>query len=170
MFNSELSEEMMKNSFNFDPKKIYTNYHKDNIKDNSPIKDNIYKNNLNQNKKKKIDIKITNLSNNTNIFNKNIKKFSLATPNLYNTTLYKNSTINTKNIFDMLLKSRYQIAKNHILHSYNIKSTNDFNDVGNNKNLFTNLNNNIDIKNEGFVKNFFSKNKFIKSNSFRIIK
>ena len=170
LFNSELSEEMMKNSFNFDPKKIYTNYHKDNIKENSPIKDNINKNNSNQNRKKKIDINITNLSNNTNIFNKNIKKFSLATPNLYNTTLYKNSTINTKNIFDMLLKSRYQIAKNHILHSYNIKSTNNFNDVGNNKNLFANLNNNIDIKNEGFVKNFFSKNKFIKSNSFRIIK
>ena len=170
LFNSELSEEMMKNSFNFDPKKIYTNYHKDNIKENSPIKDNINKNNSNQNRKKKIDINITNLSNNTNIFNKNIKKFSLATPNLYNTTLYKNSTINTKNIFDMLLKSRYQVAKNHILHSYNIKSTNNFNDVGNNKNLFANLNNNIDIKNEGFVKNFFSKNKFIKSNSFRIIK
>ena len=170
LFNSELSEEMMKNSFNFDPKKIYTNYHKDNIKENSPIKDNINKNNSNQNRKKKIDINITNLSNNTNIFNKNIKKLSLATPNLYNTTLYKNSTINTKNIFDMLLKSRYQVAKNHILHSYNIKSTNNFNDVGNNKNLFANLNNNIDIKNEGFVKNFFSKNKFIKSNSFRIIK
>ena len=170
LFNSELSEEMMKNSFNFDPKKIYTNYHKDNIKENSPIKDNINKNNINQNRKKKIDINIMNLSNNTNIFNKNIKKFSLATPNLYNTTLYKNSTINTKNIFDMLLKSRYQVAKNHILHSYNIKSTNNFNDVGNNKNLFANLNNNIDIKNEGFVKNFFSKNKFIKSNSFRIIK
>ena len=75
LFNSELSEEIMKNSFNFDPKKIYTNYHKDSIKENSPIKDNNNKNNLNQNKKKKIDIKITNLSNNTNIFNKNIKKF-----------------------------------------------------------------------------------------------
>ena len=170
LFNSELSEEIMKNSFNFDPKKIYTNYHKDNIKENSPIKDNNNTNNLNQNKKKKIDIKITNLSNNTNIFNKNIKKFSIATPNIYNTTLYKNSKINTKNIFDMLLKNRYQVAKNHILHSYNIKSTNDFNEADVNKNLFANLNNNIDIKNEGFVKNFFSKNKFIRSNSFRINK
>ena len=170
LFNSELSEEIMKNSFNFDPKKIYTNYHKDNIKENYPIKDNNNTNNLNQNKKKKIDIKITNLSNNTNIFNKNIKKFSIATPNIYNTTLYKNSKINTKNIFDMLLKNRYQVAKNHILHSYNIKSTNDFNEADVNKNLFANLNNNIDIKNEGFVKNFFSKNKFIRSNSFRINK
>ena len=170
LFNSELSEEIMKNSFNFDPKKIYTNYHKDNIKENSPIKDNNNKNNLNQNKKKKIDIKITNLSNNTNILNKNMKKFSIATPNIYNTTLYKNSKINTKNIFDMLLKNRYQVAKNHILHSYNIKSTNDFNEADVNKNLFANLNNNIDIKNEGFVKNFFSKNKFIRSNSFRINK
>lgn len=75
----------------------------------------------------------------------------------------------------MLLKNRYESQKNHFLYSFHLKSSDDDNDNDdesntNNKRLFVNINNNIDIKNEDFVKQFFSRNKFVRANSYRIIK
>ena len=165
---SKLSEEIKKNSFNFDQKKFYNNNHDDNIIEKPHSQENkTKKENFNQNNPKKEEIIKINSSNNINKINKNKKRFSISTSNLYNTTMYKTSKLKSKNIFDMLLKNKYQIAKNHILHSYNIKLQDNDN---NNNNLFVNINNNIDIKNEDFVKNFFSRKKFIRSNTFRIIK
>ena len=171
-FNSSiLSEEIKKNSFNFDPKKINVKYNNDNIIQNSHSQENKNKKNFNQNTQKKEENIQMNISNNTNKLskNKNKKRFSISTPNLYNTTMYRTSKIKSKNIFDMLLKNKYQAAKNHILQSYNLKLNKDTNNDTNN-NLFVNINNNIDIKNEDFVKNFFTRNKFIRANTFRIIK
>ena len=176
-FNSILSEEIKKSSFNFNPKKTHISYHNDKIIfENSHLKEN--KNNhhiIKKQKLKKEENNNANITNNTNVLKKNKRRFSIAPPNLNNTTMYKNSKIKSKNIFDMLLKNRYESQKNHFLYSFHLKSSDDDNDNDdesntNNKRLFVNINNNIDIKNEDFVKQFFSRNKFVRANTYRIIK
>ena len=87
--------------------------------------------------------------------------------------MYKNSKIKSNNIFDMLLKNRYESRKNNFLYSFHLKSSNDNNEnkeSNNIKKIVVNINNNIDIKNEDFIKQFFSRNKFVRANSYRIIK
>ena len=100
---SKLSEEIKKNSFNFDQKKFYNNNHDDNILEKPHSQENkTKKENFNQNNTKKEEINKINLSNNINKINKNKKRFSISTSNLYNTTMYKTSKLKSKNIFDML--------------------------------------------------------------------
>ena len=166
-FNSILSEEIKKNTFNISPK--FNFFRPKN-------------NNSSINNKSDINTK-TNINNGTNFIikekenKKMIKKEEKSVQNLKgkrlsislnlsNNTLYKNVRMESKNIFDILLKKKCEATKNKSLGIINNKSNFSHNNLDN----ILNINNNIDVKNEDYLKNFISKHHLFRANTFKLIK
>ena len=93
------------------------------------------------------------------------KRLSISL-NLSNNTLYKNIRMESKNIFDILLKKKCEATKNKSLGIINNKSNFSHNNLDN----ILNINNNIDVKNEDYLKNFISKHHLFRANTFKLIK
>ena len=153
------------------------------------IKTNLYYGEKNQIKKKKIQFnklimnytnknkefgnnleKNENLGNKFNYNKKNIikpeeyyelnkKRFSVITP--LNNKIFKNEKITTKSIFEVLLKNKCQTVKSQILENIGGEKINNMLDFK------IKINNNIDIRNEDYVKSLFLGNKFKRTNSFK---
>ena len=154
-FNRIISEEIRKTSFNFNPK-LY-NFGSNSVNSNNTLQQSENKNKtLQNNKEEKNKIK------NNIIQNKKRNRLSIA-PNLSNNTIYKNVKIKTKNIFDILLKNKCESTKNHRFGFFQKNS----NENNNNNNFDFEVNNNIDIKNEDFIKNFYSRNNYNRANTLR---
>ena len=158
-FNSIISEEIKKNSFNWNPKLSFFNQI-NNISNNTS--NNIYslenkkklKNQENKNNKNK--------HNNANDLNKNKERFSIP-QNLSNNMMFKSVKMKSKNIFEILLQNKCETTKNHLL-KYFHKS----NSETNSNDYIFKINNNVDIRNEDFIKNFYSRNKISRANTSRI--
>ena len=152
-FNRIISEEIGKNSFNFNLK-LY-NFNSNSIYSNNTLQQSDNKNKtLQKSKEEKNKVK-TNI-----ISNKNRNRLSIA-PNLFNNTIYKNVKIKTKNVFDILLKNKCESTKNHRFRFFQKNSDE------NNNNFDFEVNNNIDIKKEDFIKNFYSRNNYNRANTCR---
>ena len=165
-FNSIISEEIKKNSFNWNAKLDFNNNMSNNNINNNNVNNKIYseeesKKLLQKNKRKNYKKAIKQMNN----LNKNRGRLSLA-QNLSNNTLFKNVKMNTKNIFELLLKNKCETTKNHALKNFRVGS---YSENGNNDFIFR-VNNNIDIKNEDFIKNFYSRNKVSRAKTIRLNK
>ena len=168
-FNSIISEEIKKNTFNWNPKISFlnniNNISNNNIKNDENNNSKFKENNENQIKKnKKKNLEKDDNNNNINL-NKSRKSFSIL-QSFSDNVIFQNMKIKSKNIFEMMLKNKCETTKNRVLNLFQKKSIpeNDNND------FFLKINNNIDIKKEDFMKNFFSKNKIRRLNTFGKIK
>ena len=167
-FNSIISEEIKKNTFNWNPKLDFfnnmNNTMNNNISNNLNNNTNSIENNkklLEQNKKENYNKNI----NNTNTLNKTRKRLSIA-QNLSSNTMFKNVRMKSKNIFELLLKNKCETTKNQMLKLFHKKS----NSENTNNDILLKINNNIDLRNEDFIKNFYIKKKFGRANTFLIKK
>ena len=147
--NTIISPEIKKNSFNLTPKSNTNKNTKTNNINYNTIQ--IEKKRIFQPKKQENSFK----KNNNNNSNKIRKRFSIV-QNLSNNTLFKNVRMKSKNIFEILLKNKCETTKNQRLNFFH-KITDSENK--NNEPYFY-INNNIDIRNEDFIKNIYSRNKF----------
>ena len=160
-FNSIISKEIKKNWFNLNPKNNFFNQIENTNKENN----NIHSLEVN---KKSLQVNyqgITKSKSNHNIQDIKRKRFSLA-PNIMSNNMYRNLKIKPKNIFEIILKNKCETTKNKTLFNFQKKSNNN----NTNDDFIFNINNNIDIKNEDFIKNFYIKNKFNRANTIRQIK
>ena len=167
-FNSIISEEIKKNTFNWNPKLDFfnnmNNTMNNNISNNMNNNTNSIENNkklLEQNKKENYNKNI----NNTNTLNKTRKRLSIA-QNLSSNTMFKNVRMKSKNIIELLLKNKCETTKNQMLKIFHKKS----NSENSNNDILLKINNNIDLRNEDFIKNFYIKKKFGRANTFLIKK
>ena len=188
IINNNLNLNLRKNS-SITPKEIYNsikkesrkNIHSENLKNNI---NNFYgggeKNKIKMKKikfsnyimnyaKKNLDIgnnleknknfnKVGNNENNNINLEENIilsrNKKRMTDNNSLNNKLFKNEKITTKNIFEVLLKNKCEIVKNQIFDGIGGEKTKD------NLGFKININNNIDVRNEDYIKNLFFGNKF----------
>ena len=160
-FNSIISKEIKKNWFNLNPKNNFFNQ----IENTNKKNNNIHSLEVN---KKSLQVNyqgITKSKSNHNIQDIKRKRFSLA-PNIMSNNMYRNLKIKPKNIFEIILKNKCETTKNKTLFNFQKKSNNN----NTNDDFIFNINNNIDIKNEDFIKNFYIKNKFNRANTIRQIK
>ena len=156
-----ISKEIKKNWFNLNPKNNFFNQ----IENTNKKNNNIHSLEVN---KKSLQVNyqgITKSKSNHNIQDIKRKRFSLA-PNIMSNNMYRNLKIKPKNIFEIILKNKCETTKNKTLFNFQKKSNNN----NTNDDFIFNINNNIDIKNEDFIKNFYIKNKFNRANTIRQIK
>ena len=174
-FNSIISEEIKKNSFKWDKKLSFTN-NINNISTKKKININVISNsNLLENTKKQIIInkekspvkEKPNTNTNINNLNANEKgrSFSIG-PSFSNNSIFQKMKIKPKNIFDMVLKNKCEFTKTRLLNFLDKKS----NLENENNDFFLRVNNNIDIKKEDFIKNFFTRHKMQRFNTLGKIK
>ena len=167
-FNSIISEEIKKNTFNWNPKLDFFNNMNNTINNNISNNLNNNTNSIENNKKLLEQNKKENYNknnNNTNPLNKNMKRFSIA-QNLSNNTMFKNVRMKSKNIIELLLKNKCETTKSQMLKIFHKKS----NSENINNDILLKINNNIDLRNEDFIKNFYIKKKFGRANTFLIKK
>ena len=171
--NNSLKLESKKN-LNFGNLKINNNFNKNKIK----MKKIKFNNQItNYSNKKNFD----NITRNSNLnkFNKfrnnNSIKFDEITPlnnkkkrlTIYsssNNKIFKNEKITTKTIFDALLKNKCELVKSQMLENIGGEK------INKNSFLKININNNIDLRDENYIKNIFFANKFTRANSFNEFK
>ena len=92
------------------------------------------------------------------ILSRNKKR--MTANNSVNKKLFKNEKITTKTIFEVLLKNKCEDVKSQILENIGGEKVKD------NLCYKININNNIDVRNEDYIKNLFYGNKFSRSKSF----
>ena len=78
--------------------------------------------------------------------------------------MFKNEKITTKTIFEFLLRDRCENVKNQILD--NIGGEKKDTNIG----FKININNNIDVRDEDYIKKLISANKFARAKSFNEVK
>ena len=168
-FNSIISEEIKKNTFNWNPKLDFFNNMNNTININASSNINNNKNNSVENSKKFLEQNkkenYNRNNNNINNLNKKMKRLSIV-QNLSNNTMFKNVRMKSKNIIELLLKNKCETTKNQMLKMFHKKS----NSENNNNDALLKINNNIDLRNEDFIKHFYTKKKFGRSNTFMLNK
>lgn len=92
------------------------------------------------------------------ILSRNKKR--LTVNNSSNNKLFKNEKITTKTIFEFLLKNKCENKKNQILDIIGGEKKDE------NKVFKININNNIDVRNEDYIKKLFVGNKFNRAKTF----
>ena len=90
--------------------------------------------------------------------NRDIKRLTMH--NYSNNKIFKNEKITTKSIFDALLRNKCETVKSQMLENIGGDK------INKNLGLKININNNIDIRDENYIKNIFFANKFSRVNSF----
>ena len=122
--------------------------------------DSISQNNININENKKI--KNSNKHNNPISLNKNIKRLSATTSSDKN-SLFKNSKINNKTVYEILLKNKSDNIRAKIFENIGGGKSNEIKNEKNNKFI---INNNFDIRDDKYIKNLLLGTKFNRAKSF----
>ena len=122
--------------------------------------DSISQNNININENKKI--KNSNKHNNPISLNKNIKRLSVTTSSDKN-SLFKNSKINNKTVYEILLKNKSDNIRAKIFENIGGGKSNEIKNEKNNKFI---INNNFDIRDDKYIKNLLLGTKFNRAKSF----
>ena len=122
--------------------------------------DSISQNNININENKKI--KNSNKHNNPISLNKNIKRLSVTTSSDKN-SLFKNSKINKKTVYELLLKNKSDNIRAKIFENIGGGKSNEIKNEKNNKFI---INNNFDIRDDKYIKNLLLGTKFNRAKSF----
>ena len=122
--------------------------------------DSISQNNININENKKI--KNSNKHNNPISLNKNIKRLSATTSSDKN-SLFKNSKINNKTVYEFLLKNKSDNIRAKIFENIGGGKSNEIKNEKNNKFI---INNNFDIRDDKYIKNLLLGTKFNRAKSF----
>ena len=116
-------------------------------------KNNLNKLPLNRNKSNLIKL-------DENLMLNRSKKRLTVNNNSSNNKLFKHEKITTKTIFEFLLKNSCENMKNQILGNIGGEKKDEY------KGFKININNNIDVRNEDYIKKLFFGNKFNSSKSF----
>ena len=119
-------------------------------------------NNLNKLPLNKNKTTLIKLDENLTLNKINKKRLPVNSP--LNNKLFKNEKITTKTIFEFLLRDRCENVKNQILD--NIGGEKKDTNIG----FKININNNIDVRDEDYIKKLISANKFARAKSFNEVK
>ena len=94
--------------------------------------------------------------------NKNIKRLSATTSSDKN-SLFKNSKINNKTVYEILLKNKSDNIRAKIFENIGGGKSNEIKNEKNNKFI---INNNFDIRDDKYIKNLLLGTKFNRAKSF----
>lgn len=152
IYNSEVKTKLIKIKFNNQIEK-YSRKNKHEL-------DKLCQNNINI-KENKI-IHNSNKYNNPISLNKNMKRLTVTDSSDKN-SLFKNSKINNKTVYEFLLKNKSDNIRAQIFN--NILGGNNNQNKNNKNNKFI-INNNFDIRDDKYIRNFFLGIKFSRAKSF----